>query len=832
MKKFFKIFSFTILSIFILLLILPFFFKGKIEKLINDEINSTVNAKVSYDKVSLSLIRNFPNFSVHLDGLTVSGKDKFEGDTLLALNRFAVIVDVSSAFSDVIEINEILIDHPSIYAKVLQDSAANWDIMIDTGDDTPEPETGEASDITVHVNSFRIVNGDVKYDDNTMDMNAEVKGFNLILSGDMSEKITDLSFTSGIDALTVSMEGVKYMNGAQVGLDAKIKADLDKMLFTFLDNELSLNGLALGIEGAVQSKEESTGINLTISAKKSDLKTLLTLVPEVYMKDLEEVKTSGNFSFVTTVKGDFVDSDNLPAFNIDLAVNDGKIQYPDLPESIDNINIHCAIDNPGGSPDGTVTNLEKFHFMLAGNPFDAGIKIINPVSNPAFSGKAVGKIDLGSLSNAIPIDSFTIKGVITTDLIIDGDYNMIENETYEEIKANGSATMKDFFYSDNDLPKGMFIDVAEMAFTPRYMQLKSFKSRIGRSDFSMAGKLENYLAYALKDGTLKGKLNHYSKLIDANDLMSMDSSESNSAEDSVTMEVVIVPKNIDFVLSSKTDKILYDKLTITNTKGKVTIRDGRVILDGLNMALLDGAMNLTGQYSTQDINKPFVDFDIKATNIDINKAAHSFSVVDSIVPIAKNAKGKVSAGFKYYSLLGEDSFPIMSSVSGGGNLKSKGIEISDSKIQNGIAVMLKNERYKKMVAKNLNVNFKLDKGNLIVEPFTANIYNKELKIQGKQGLDQSVDYKLTMPVSRKELANLAGFLGGAIPTSGDDVPVDIIVKGTTKDPEISLNLDKAKEVLGKELTKEADKVIDELIKDDKVKKQVNDLKKKLGNIFK
>ena len=167
-----------------------------------------------------------------------------------------------------------------------------------------------------------------------------------------------------------------------------------------------------------------------------------------------------------------------------------------------------------------------------------------------------------------------------------------------------------------------------------------------------------------------------SKLIDANDLMSMGSSESNSAEDSVATEVVIVPKNIDFVLSSKTDKILYDKLTITNTKGKVTIRDGRVILDGLNMALLDGAMNLTGQYSTEDINKPFVDFDIKATNIDINRAAYSFSVVDSIVPIAKNAKGKVSAGFKYYSLLGEDSSPIMSSVSGGGNLKSKGIEIS------------------------------------------------------------------------------------------------------------------------------------------------------------
>jgi uncharacterized protein involved in outer membrane biogenesis len=124
MKKFIKIFSITILSIFILLLVLPFFFKGKIEKMVNEEINNAVNAKVEYDDFSLSLIRNFPNISLRLDGLTVSGKDKFEGDTLLALDRFAVVVDVSSIFSDVIQVNDILIAHPAVHALVLADSTA------------------------------------------------------------------------------------------------------------------------------------------------------------------------------------------------------------------------------------------------------------------------------------------------------------------------------------------------------------------------------------------------------------------------------------------------------------------------------------------------------------------------------------------------------------------------------------------------------------------------------------------------------------------------------------------------------------------------------------
>ena len=831
MKKFLKIFSIIVLSVFLLLLALPFFFKGKIEKMINEEISKNVNAKVEYKDFSLSLIRNFPNIHVHLDGLTVSGKDKFEGDTLLAIDRFAVIVDVSSVFSDVIDVNEILIDHPYVHAKVLPDSTANWDIMIDTGEAETEPEDTTSSDMGVRLHSFRIVDGKIVYNDTPAEMLADIDGFNLALTGDLSAKTTDLDFNAGIDHLTVRMEDVNYLKGAKVGLDAKVKADMEKMLFTFLDNEFTLNGLALGIEGYVQQKDSAIGTDLVISAKKSDLKTLLALVPEVYMKDFEEVSTSGNFSFVTKIKGDYVDSDNLPAFNVELAVTDGKVQYPDLPKSIDDINIRCVVDNPGGAADNTVTDIEKFHFKLAGNPFNAGMRITHPVTNLAFNGNAVGKIDLGSLSDAIPIDSFTIKGVVTTDIAVAGNYEMIEKEEYEKIKSTGNVSMKGFFYSDADFPEGVHIDNAEMTFSPRYLTLKSFKSRLGQSDFNMTGKLENYLAYVLKDGTLKGSLNHHSNFINANELMAM-SSEDTASVDSTSAELVIVPKNIDFVLNSKIDKILYDKLVIDHTQGKITIRDGKVVLDGLDMALLGGSMKLTGEYSTENISKPFVDFFVKANNLDINKAANSFSIVDSVLPIAKYAAGRVSAGFNYFSLLNDKSAPVLSSVNGNGLLRSSGIEISGSKIQNGIAALLKNDKYKKMLAKDLNIDFVIDKGNLIVKPFTVNVYNKKIKVQGRQGVDKTMDYKITLPLSRKDLAGIAGLLGGVIPSKGPDVPVDVIIRGTFDDPRITLDLDQAKAALGKELEKEADKAIDNLVKDKEVQKQLKDIKKKLGNIFK
>jgi len=247
------------------------------------------------------------------------------------------------------------------------------------------------------------------------------------------------------------------------------------------------------------------------------------------------------------------------------------------------------------------------------------------------------------------------------------------------------------------------------------------------------------------------------------------------------------------------------------------------------MNLLNGALTMSGQYNTQNMEKPFVDFQFAGQNIDINMAANSFSVVDSMVPIAKKAVGNVSPNFSYYSELGADFMPVIETMDGKGKVKSKGVEVSGSKIQNGLASMLKNEKYKVMKAEDLNINFKIDKGNVIVSPFKTKVYGKEIEIQGVQGIDQSINYKITMPFSRKEVAGMAGVMGLSLPTSGDDLMVDVIVTGTIKEPELKLDLEKASKEVGKELEKEAKKAVKKILEDPDTKKKVDDL---LNNFLK
>jgi hypothetical protein len=256
-------------------------------------------------------------------------------------------------------------------------------------------------------------------------------------------------------------------------------------------------------------------------------------------------------------------------------------------------------------------------------------------------------------------------------------------------------------------------------------------------------------------------------------------------------------------------------------------------------------MVMNGEYNTQDTLKPFVDFDLAVNTIDINQAAHSFTMVESMMPIAKNANGRVSSTLKFKTLIGDDFSPILNTFNGSGLLSSKEIEISGAKAQTALVSLLKDEKYGIARARDFLVNFKIESGNVYVDPFDVNVFGKKANISGSQSLDQTMDYLIKMPVSRSEISSVAGLLGGSLP-AGDDIMVGINITGPVSDPKLSLSTEelsnvvkdevkkevqKAADKVTEEVVKEAEKKLDELIKDEDTKEKLEDAGKKLRDLF-
>jgi hypothetical protein len=779
---------------------LPIIFKDKIVAKVKEEANKNLNAKLDFGAFDLSLLSSFPDFRFELNDLLIVGVDSFAGDTLLGVKQMKLDIDLMSIIKgEQYKINSIVLDHPSILAKVLKSGKANWDITKPSADTTASTAE-ESSPFKMTIKKFEIINGNIVYDDAMYAFLTALKGLNHTLSGDFTQDNFLLETMTTIDQFDMTYDGVKYLNKVKTEIKADLDADMPLFKFTFKNNEFKLNDLAIGLDGYFAMPKEDMDMDLKISTKKTDFKSILSLVPGAYTKDFEGVKASGKLSLEAFIKGIYNEK-IMPAFGVKLLVENGMFQYPSLPKSVNNIHIDVNVNNKDGVPDHTITDINKFHLEMAGNPVDIKMHIATPVSDMSIDGDVKGKLDLSSVKEYIPLEADQqLSGNITADINLKGKMSAIEKEKYDEFDARGQFIILGMNYKSKDVPYGVMINRLYMNFSPQYVELSAFESMLGKSDVNAKGRLENFLAYAFKDETLKGNLSLSSNLMDLNELMGEEESATTAApEDTAPLSVVEIPANIDFVMNASFGKLLYDNMEMKNVSGALIVRNSEVKMENLKMNLLDGSMVVNGSYATRDVKNPTVDFDLQVTDFDISKTVKTFNTVEKLAPVAKSCIGKFSTTMQFACVLDKEMSPVLPTLQGKGKLQTRNMVLMNFEPINKVADAIKMEKYKKMDLKDVNVSYAFKDGKVEVEPFDVKLGNSNVNIGGSNGFDQSIDYKMKFVIPRSEFGGQANaMLGGLVAQAnskagsnmslGEKVSLDVLVGGTVTNPVVKTGL--------------------------------------------
>jgi hypothetical protein len=801
MKKFLKILAIVILVIFVILIAAPVLFKKQIFEKAREIANTSVNAKVDFTDLRLSLIRNFPNLSVSLTGVSIANLAPFEGDTLVSFDELRATVDLISVLKmKNIKVKGILLNNPGIKAIVLNDGTANWDIAKETEAETEEVVDTTAAgsmDMTVALKKFEIRSADLIYDDQNTDMSASLEEFNFVLTGDLSEDFTSIKINSTTDKVNFIMGGMKYVTNAMLNIILDVDADLANSVFTLGENSIGINDLGLKFGGVVKMPdEEAIDIDMTFETTKTDFKSLLSMVPAIYMKDFTGLQAGGVLGISGIIKGT-LKGEQTPSADVSLLIENAMFSYPDLPKKAENINIDIKAHYDGIDNDNTTMDVNKFHVELGGNPVDLTLHLITPMSDPQVNARLAAHVDFLTLSDVIPLDSTDITGILDANVSVMGKMSSIETEKYEEFQAEGKIGLAGFRFNSPDVPVPVTINRTSMFFSPSFLELREFDAQLGRSDISLQGKLENFLPYIFKNATIEGSLDFASNLLDIDEFMPSEDTveEEVTEEDTSQMSVIVIPKNIHFLLNSNLKKVKYDKLDIENIIGMIEVVDGKAILTKLGMNLLDGSMVMSGEYNTQDTATPLVDFHFDMQHIDIPSAFETFNTVQKLAPVAKNARGNVSVQLDFTSFLAGNMQPIMNSVVGRGALQSNNIQLDNSNVLSKIGDIIKSDKFKTVGMKDLEVQFEIRNGRIYVQPFELNIAGNKLTISGDQGIDKTMNYNVGMSVPRSLLGSGAGSafdglnsLAGAQGIdigAGNNIDMSFLVSGMFGDPKVS-----------------------------------------------
>ncbi|MBX5437954.1 MAG: AsmA family protein, partial [Thermoflavifilum sp.] len=556
MKKIGKYLLVAIAILLVVLIVAPLLFKKQIVNQIKLMANKQLNATLNFNPdISLNLFSHFPHLSVVIRELTIVGKDDFAGDTLLDIKRLQAVVNLQSIWGKgPYEIRYVALDKPDLRLIVNRAGKANWDILNNSSSSSATASTPSA--FRAALQRYVIREGSMQYADSTLNFYLSMQGLNHEGKGDFTQDVFNLQTQSHISSFTLVYDHIPYLHQVKADVQVNVHVDIPHQSYRFQQGTATLNGLTLLTEGEVRLPDSNqVYMDIHFRTAKTDFKQLLSLIPAIYTRNFAQLKASGTAVLSGDIKGSYQDN-RIPAFHVQLQVQDGMFQYPSLPDALSHVQMQIQVNNDDGIVDHTIVNLQQLHLEMNQQPVDAHLLIRYPQSQMLIDGALHGKLDLASISRIYPLQTHTkLGGTLDADVQIKGSLEALQHKQYSQFQAKGYILANQIHYQSADFPQGISISDAQLMFSPQQVTLTRLQAMIGKSDIQAQGKLNQFYTYVFGKGPLEADLHVQSQLLDLNALM--DSSSRPQADTLSAVKAVVIPRNMQLHITADIAHFIY-----------------------------------------------------------------------------------------------------------------------------------------------------------------------------------------------------------------------------------------------------------------------------------
>ena len=868
LKKSIKYVFIVLLVLFIAILAVPFIFKDKIKTIVLETIDKNIDARVNFGDLSFNSIKNFPHLTVTIHNVCVVGINEFKNDTLVSAKEIDLALNVLNVIKGKsIEIKKIHLQEPEIYALILENGKANYNIV---KPDTSHTQNSGNSKLTIGIDKWKIDNGRIVYDDRLQKTYIEVGGLYHSGSGDFEEDVSDLDITTRVSDLTLMYDGIKYFNKKLFEANVAMEMNFKEKKFTFKDHVFQLGNFKFGFNGFFKVLENGYQTDLAFVIQETSFKNLISLLPGIYTKDMEGIETKGEFTCTGFVKGVYDVKDNkLPAYHLELKVIDAMFKYKHLPMAFENIDFDLLVDNKDGEEAHSVVNLKTFHVEVGKKPIHGSLLLkglkdiqvkadinlladlsemekIYPIDSIVLKGmvkseikidgryydslklfpkvdasfnitngyvkskkyplemdsifvkaniynatgnvadtkldlnkitfllddepfkmsgtlanmkdydynlKIDGLLDLDKLTKIYPIANTALKGTMDFDIITEGNLAKIEAKQFNLLKTAGTLEVKNMSYKSSDIAFPVHIDDALFTFNADKIILSRFAAEFGKSNITLTGHLYNYIPYFLKsDAPIKGDLTLVCDTMDLNEWFpsNVPATPADSAAlkaQEQTMQVAVIPLNIDFTIDSDIKKVKFGTMDISDLAGEIRMQNGVCTLNETGFNTMDSKFLMSGDYDTRDAKHPLFDMQIDIKKLDIGKAYKAFVDPKGTAP----AQGNFSTKYALKGEIAPDYTPIYSTLTGSGKIIIDSVSVKGMELFNHIKSVSKKDEFNDPDLTDIAMETEIKGGKIFISPFSFKVSKFLTEVEGFQGFDDKIVYliKLSSPPFNK-----------------------------------------------------------------------------------
>ena len=273
-----KISGIVLASLLFILLLLPFLFPQSLSDKIKSVANSHINGKLNFTTARLSFFNHFPSLTLTLQEVNLKGSAPFQNETLLAANEIAFGINLASLLTKQIKVNQVFFTDAHINVLVDKSGAANYNVYISKPSKTTQPDSSSAE---LKIERIVIENSRLVYNDQSLPMLIDAKGFNYSGKGDLSKAIFDLHTKLEVDSMDFAYGGQPYLLSKKVSAELVTKINTNSLAFIFEKNDLMINQLPVDFKGRFEFLSNGYNMDFKLKSKTTDLRNIITALPRL-----------------------------------------------------------------------------------------------------------------------------------------------------------------------------------------------------------------------------------------------------------------------------------------------------------------------------------------------------------------------------------------------------------------------------------------------------------------------------------------------------------------------------------------------------------------------
>jgi len=732
-----------LLLVFILITIsfaIAHFFEDEIKSKLVDAINSQLKTELKVESFTLSLLKGLPNVSADFSNVVLQGTFSNDIAPLLEASTVSFSVPLLQLLSDKIDIKSVLIKDASLGIYINSKGVPNYRII------KPSDDPNSSSDFHLGIEEATLQNVEIIYTNIGTDITSRLLIDDATLSGKFNSDNYALQSEGNGETYFLDFGDKRFLPGNEIDFDFTLDIDMNENVYVFDKGDLKVDGNKFNITGDVINDPEGFIYNLKAKSQKGNLATLFTFLPEEYLDNFKDYKSTGTFLFDLSYKGQKTEDKN-PKLNVRARLKDGEIKSKQLGKPIKDVSFAVNFNN------GKNQNLKSSYFQISDFKGYFNKKLttmeldIYNLEDPRIDLEVDGIVPVSSVYKFFNQDILTDPSgeLEIQNLKVQGKQNdMRSMANISKVKASGDIDFKQVGLSINDSP--FTVDSGSLRLKGNNIQVADVLIAGAESDAMFSGSFKNLIPVMFADSTnsqnatLEFKSELVSEKMDLDELIKVFTSDENVAK---IEEENGWNSKISGFLNGSFDAYIkdihYNKLKGKEFEGGLDFDDDVLTIDG-DVDAMDGSMAIEGElYLTKS---PKLIGEIEAKNIDVYKFFEQSENFGQSTIVAKNLKGKMNANMIINAYFDERGTFLTDKLKVYAGLEIQDGELVNLKMLDKFSTYIKRQDLRQIKFTSLENWFEIDKGKIFIPAMFLQSNAVNLMVSGTHTFEHDINYNI------------------------------------------------------------------------------------------